>query len=89
MSEANNLIVNNSKPLIGNIQIPGDKSISHRSIILGALCKGDLLNQNFYKSDDSLAQSMLRGNLVQTFHSSAMKFLLRGKVCLVLKNQLL
>ena len=55
MSEANNLIVNNSKPLIGNIQIPGDKSISHRSIILGALCKGDLLIQNFLNSDDCLA----------------------------------
>ncbi len=55
MSEANNLIVNNSKPLIGNIQVPGDKSISHRSIILGALCKGDLHIQNFLNSDDCLA----------------------------------
>ena len=27
-------------PLIGRLSVPGDKSISHRSIMLGALAKG-------------------------------------------------
>ena len=52
MSSPNNLIINKSKPLIGNLKIPGDKSISHRSIILGALSNGELTISNFLTSDD-------------------------------------
>ena len=52
MSSQNNLIINKSKPLIGNLKIPGDKSISHRSIILGALSNGELTISNFLTSDD-------------------------------------
>ncbi len=55
MNVANNLIINKSKSLIGNINIPGDKSISHRSIILGCLCEGDLTIDNFLHSEDCLA----------------------------------
>ena len=54
MSSSNNLIVNNSKPFLGNVIIPGDKSISHRSIILGSIAKGKLTITNFLKSDDCL-----------------------------------
>ena len=52
MSSPNNLIINKSKPLIGNLKIPGDKSISHRSIILGSLSNGELTVSNFLTSDD-------------------------------------
>ena len=52
MSSTNNLIINKSKPLIGNLKIPGDKSISHRSIILGVLSNGELTISNFLNSDD-------------------------------------
>ena len=55
MSSPNNLIINKSKPLIGNLKIPGDKSISHRSIILGALSNGELTVSNFLTSDDCIA----------------------------------
>ena len=51
MSSPNNLIINKSKPLIGNLKIPGDKSISHRSIILGAYQMGIDYIQ-FSTSDD-------------------------------------
>ena len=54
MSSSNNLIVNNSRPFLGKLMIPGDKSISHRSIILGSLAKGKLIITNFLKSDDCL-----------------------------------
>ena len=40
--------------LKGSIKISGDKSISHRSIILGSLVKGKLAINNFLKSDDCL-----------------------------------
>ena len=54
MSSSNNLIINKSKPFLGKVLIPGDKSISHRSIILGSLSKGKLTITNFLKSDDCL-----------------------------------
>ena len=54
MSSSNNLIVNNSRPFLGKLMIPGDKSISHRSIILGSIAKGKLIITNFLKSDDCL-----------------------------------
>ena len=54
MSSSNNLIVNKSKPFLGKVIIPGDKSISHRSIILGSIAQGKLTITNFLKSDDCL-----------------------------------
>tara|TARA_Y100000768_G_scaffold320711_1_gene256555 strand:- start:7344 stop:8648 length:1305 start_codon:yes stop_codon:yes gene_type:complete len=54
MSESNNLIVNKSSSLVGMIQVPGDKSISHRSIILGSITEGSLTIKNFLHSDDCL-----------------------------------
>ena len=54
MSSSNNLIVNKSKPFLGKVIIPGDKSISHRSVILGSMAKGKIIITNFLKSDDCL-----------------------------------
>ena len=54
MSSSNNLIINKSKPFLGKIMIPGDKSISHRSIIIGSLAEGKLSITNFLRSDDCL-----------------------------------
>jgi 3-phosphoshikimate 1-carboxyvinyltransferase len=54
MISSNNLIVNTSRPFHGKLMIPGDKSISHRSIILGSIAKGKLIISNFLKSDDCL-----------------------------------
>ena len=41
--------------LSGQIRVPGDKSISHRSIMLGALADGVTEIQGFLEGDDSLA----------------------------------
>lgn len=40
--------------LTGNIEIPGDKSISHRSIILGSLAKGVTKITNFLDGEDCM-----------------------------------
>lgn len=40
--------------IFGEIRVPGDKSISHRSIILGALAEGDTVVKNLLVSDDVL-----------------------------------
>ena len=36
--------IKTAKGLRGEIQIPGDKSISHRSVMFGALAKGTTLS---------------------------------------------
>jgi len=42
------------KPLHGSINIPGDKSISHRSVIFGSLAKGTTKVSNFLNGEDCL-----------------------------------
>lgn len=43
------------KQLVGKIRVPGDKSISHRSIMLGALAEGTTRVSGFLEGEDSLA----------------------------------
>ena len=49
------LIVKSGKALKGEILIPGDKSISHRSIMCAALAEGDSVIRGFLKGEDCLA----------------------------------
>lgn len=44
-----------SIPLKGIIQIPGDKSISHRAVMFGSLAKGDTRITNFLQGADCLS----------------------------------
>ncbi len=41
------------KKIKTEITIPGDKSISHRSVIISALCKGETVVENFLSSEDT------------------------------------
>ncbi|MGD6781293.1 3-phosphoshikimate 1-carboxyvinyltransferase [Sutcliffiella horikoshii] len=41
--------------LKGTIQIPGDKSISHRSVMFGSMAKGKTTVENFLPGDDCLS----------------------------------
>ncbi|MBF0193875.1 MAG: 3-phosphoshikimate 1-carboxyvinyltransferase [Magnetococcales bacterium] len=50
----NNLIAKESKPLTGRITIPGDKSISHRAIIFGALATGETVVKKLLEGEDVL-----------------------------------
>jgi len=47
--------VQSSDPIRGRIRVPGDKSISHRSIMLGALADGVTTVTGFLEGADSLA----------------------------------
>ncbi|WP_428624291.1 3-phosphoshikimate 1-carboxyvinyltransferase [Sedimenticola sp.] len=57
MSSADNLIfhVRPGGCLTGNMRVPGDKSISHRSIMLGSLAEGTTHIRGFLEGEDSLA----------------------------------
>ena len=50
-----NFATSNSGPLSGSIKVPGDKSISHRSIMLGSIAQGVTRVSGFLEGDDSLA----------------------------------
>lgn len=41
--------------LVGELEVPGDKSISHRSVLLATLASGKCAVQNFVRSADCLA----------------------------------
>jgi len=41
--------------LVGHMAVPGDKSISHRSVLLGALCEGETRVTGFGRSADTEA----------------------------------
>ena len=42
------------KSLKGEVRIPGDKSISHRAVMIGSLAKGETLVENFLPAEDCL-----------------------------------
>lgn len=44
-----------SDPLTGRIRVPGDKSISHRSLMLGALALGETVIEGLLEGEDVLA----------------------------------
>ena len=44
-----------STPLAGRLQVPGDKSISHRALMLGAIAEGTTHIRGILKSEDTLA----------------------------------
>ncbi|ACY16078.1 3-phosphoshikimate 1-carboxyvinyltransferase [Haliangium ochraceum] len=41
-------------PLIGHATVPGDKSISHRALLLGALCRGKVVVRGLGSGEDNL-----------------------------------
>jgi 3-phosphoshikimate 1-carboxyvinyltransferase len=49
---SNDLIAKSGEPLKGTIAIPGDKSISHRSIIFGALAEGETMVTKLLEGED-------------------------------------
>ncbi len=42
-------------PLVGRIRVPGDKSISHRSLMFGAVASGETTIEGLLEADDVLA----------------------------------
>ena len=54
MQNNTSLIINHSSHLEGEISIPGDKSITHRAIILGSLSNGLVKIKNALLSEDCI-----------------------------------
>lgn len=54
-TQISNFIASPGGRVAGRIRVPGDKSISHRSIMLGSLAEGVTEVQGFLEGEDSLA----------------------------------
>ncbi|HEY5805689.1 MAG TPA: 3-phosphoshikimate 1-carboxyvinyltransferase [Lysobacter sp.] len=48
-------IARSGQPLHGNVRVPGDKSVSHRAIMLGALAEGTTRITGFLEGEDTRA----------------------------------
>ena len=55
MQHTTDFVVQPGGALTGRVRVPGDKSISHRSIMLGALAEGVTRVSGFLEGADSLA----------------------------------
>lgn len=56
MTSPNKVIIRHqAKPLLGTVSVPGDKSISHRAIMLAALADGTSTIRNWLPAGDTLA----------------------------------
>ena len=70
------LVIKKVGKLRGTVEIPGDKSISHRAIMFAALCTGQSKIHNFLSSEDCL-------NTKKAFLRMGIKFVSRGKALIV------
>jgi 3-phosphoshikimate 1-carboxyvinyltransferase len=48
------ILTNTKRPLLGEMEIPGDKSISHRAVIFGSLAKGKTKVTHFLNGEDCM-----------------------------------
>ncbi|MCK5768097.1 MAG: 3-phosphoshikimate 1-carboxyvinyltransferase, partial [Candidatus Atribacteria bacterium] len=54
MNRSLEIIIEGIKKIEGQISVPGDKSISHRAIILGAIAQGETRVYHFLHGQDCL-----------------------------------
>src|SRR3546814_18229555 len=54
-----------SGPLKGRLRIPGDKSISHRSIMFGALAVGETRIRGLLEGEDEIGRASCRERVCQ------------------------
>ncbi|WP_455478854.1 3-phosphoshikimate 1-carboxyvinyltransferase [Bartonella sp. B10] len=67
-----------SKNLSGKIKIPGDKSISHRSLILGGLASGETSVYGLLESDDVLNTAAAMQAMGACIHKKNDLWIIRG-----------
>ncbi|HET8761306.1 MAG TPA: 3-phosphoshikimate 1-carboxyvinyltransferase, partial [Nitrospiria bacterium] len=66
------MVVKPGAPLQGRIEVPGDKSITHRAIMLGGLARGETLIRGYLPADDCLrtvAAMRALGRVIDTVES--------------------
>ncbi|AGL01951.1 3-phosphoshikimate 1-carboxyvinyltransferase [Desulfoscipio gibsoniae] len=64
--------------LRGDVQVPGDKSISHRAVMLGALAEGETVIDNFLFGEDCLSTIRVVQSLGVNVHIEKDRVVVRG-----------
>ncbi|MBA3924969.1 3-phosphoshikimate 1-carboxyvinyltransferase [Listeria rustica] len=72
-------LVTNKQGLNGTIRVPGDKSISHRSIMFGALAEGTTTVTNFLMGEDCLSTIGVFRALGVSIDVTPAKIVVQGK----------
>lgn len=72
-------LITDKQGLTGTIQVPGDKSISHRSIMFGALAEGTTTVTNFLHGEDCLSTIEVFRALGVEIEDSPDKIVVHGK----------
>lgn len=67
------------QPLKGELSVPGDKSISHRAVMFGALARGTTEVTNFLQGADCLSTISCFQKLGITIENTPQKILIHGK----------
>lgn len=67
------------KPLRGEITVPGDKSISHRAVMFGALAQGTTRVTNFLQGADCLSTISCFRKLGISIENNSQEILIHGK----------
>ena len=52
-------VARRGRPLHGSVRVPGDKSVSHRAIMLGALAEGITRISGFLEGEDTRATAQV------------------------------
>ena len=73
------MIIKRAKGLSGEVSIPGDKSISHRSIMLGSLAKGDTEVYGFLQGADCLSSIRCFSQMGIDIENDGNKVVIHGK----------
>ena len=76
MINNSSLIINHSNHLVGQINIPGDKSITHRAIILGSISNGKTIISNPLLSEDCK-------RTINAFRMLGVEIEIQGKIVIV------
>ena len=56
-------IAGNAGPVLGEITVPGDKSVSHRAVMLAAIAEGRSRVSGFLEGEDTRATARILGQL--------------------------
>lgn len=78
--------ISSSRPLIGTAKVPGDKSISHRALIFGAIANGETRIKNLLQSGDVLSTKKCLEALGVKIDKVGDEFLVSGRGKRVLKK---
>ena len=76
---SSNLIINGSDTFNTEISVPGDKSITHRAIIIGSLSKGTCKISNYLQSEDCINTINAFKNLGVSIHTDNNSLIINGK----------